>query len=122
MPFLQTIKGLQSGRLYSFKMFACDYDDLVHTKPRKIEESKSIATVSIDGAEIDPARSFSEVYMSEPEPKTPVCITYFWKVFRAKDATATLTVWVIGPTPLIQAAPLGQEQAFNFLEIEPYHE
>ena len=119
--FSQTIKDLQPGRLYSFKMFACDYEDLVHSKSRKIEESKSIVTVSIDGAEIDPARSFNEVYASEPEPKTPVCITYFWRVFRAKNATATLTVsdWADASHP---GGPVGQEQASNFLEIEPYYE
>lgn len=119
--FSQTIKNLEPGRLYSFKMFVCDYNDLQHPKPKKIEEGKSFANVLIDGAEPDSARSFSEVYESEPEPKTPVCITYHWKVFRAKTDTATLTVsdW---PEAGHDGGPFGQEQAFNFVEIEPYHE
>jgi hypothetical protein len=119
--FSQTIKDLQPGRLYSFKMFVCDYRDLITPKPRKVEETRSISAVLIEGAEIDPTRSFAEVYASSPEPKVPVCITYHWKVFRAKATTATLTVsdWLDPNRP---TAPFGQEQAFNFLEIQPYHE
>jgi hypothetical protein len=66
-------------------------------------------------------RSFSEVYASSPEPKIPVCITYHWKVFRAETTTATLSVsdW---PAPTVPAGPFGQEQAFNFIEIQPYYE
>ena len=119
--FSQTINDLQPGRLYSFKMFVCDYNDLISPKEKKIEETKAISRVLIEGADVDEARSFSEVYASNPEPKIPVCITYHWKVFRAKTNRATLSVsdWQFPnqPTP-----PFGQEQAFNFLEIEPYHE
>ncbi len=119
--FSQTIRDLQPGRLYSLKMFVCDYNDLINPKPKKIEETHSIATVLIEGADVDATRSFAEVYASSPEPKIPVCITYHWKIFRAKSASATLTVsdW---PSPNRPASPFGQEQAFNFLEIQPYHE
>jgi hypothetical protein len=119
--FSQTIKNLQPGRLYSLKMFVCDYNDLITPKPKKIEEAKSTVTVLIEGAEVDTTRSFTEVYASNPEPKIPVCITYHWKIFRAKTSTATLTVsdW---QSPNQPAPPFGQEQAFNFLEIQPYHE
>jgi hypothetical protein len=119
--FSQTIKNLQPGRLYSLKMFVCDYNDLITPKPKKIEEAKSTAAVLIEGAEVDTTRSFSEVYASNPEPKIPVCITYHWKIFRAKTTSATLTVsdW---QSPNQPAPPFGQEQAFNFLEIQPYHE
>src|SRR6266487_541834 len=48
--FSQTIKNLQPGRLYSLKMFVCDYNDLIAAKPKKIEEAKSTATVVIEGA------------------------------------------------------------------------
>jgi hypothetical protein len=119
--FSQTIKNLQPGRLYSLKMFVCDYNDLSTPKPKTIEEAKSTAAVLIEGAEVDTTRSFSEVYASNPEPKIPVCITYHWKIFRAKTTSATLTVsdW---QSPNQPAPPFGQEQAFNFLEIQPYHE
>jgi 1-acyl-sn-glycerol-3-phosphate acyltransferase len=97
-------------------MFVCDYNSLITPKPQKVEETKSFSTVLIEGADVDATRSFSEVYASSPEPKIPVCITYHWKIFRARTNTATLTV-SDGDT-----APFGQEQAFNFLEIQPYHE
>jgi hypothetical protein len=119
--FSQRIKDLTPGRLYSLKMFSCDYDDLVNPKPRKPEEVRFIGSISIDGVDVDAKRSFSEVYSSSPEPKVPVCITYFWKVFRARGPTATLTVsdWPAGSEPRLG---FGQEQTFNFLEIQPYHE
>jgi hypothetical protein len=119
--FSQTIRNLQPGRLYSFKMFVCDYNDLATPKSKKAEEAKSFSHVLIAGADVDLGRSFTEVYASNPEPKIPVCITYHWQVFRAKATTATLTVsdW---QAPDQGPGPFGQEQAFNFLEIQPYHE
>jgi len=119
--FSQTIKDLEPGRLYSMKMFSCDYDDLVNPKAKKTEETKSIGTVVIEDVEVDAKRSFTEVYSSAPEPKIPVCITYHWKVFRAKATTARLTVsdW---QSEKERGAPFGQEEAFNFLEIQPYRE
>ena len=119
--FSQTIKDLEPGRLYSMKMFSCDYHDLVNPKPKKIEETKSTGTVVIEGVDVDAKRSFTEVYASTPEPKIPVCITYYWKVFRAKATTAKLTVsdWQREKEP---GPAVGQEQTFNFLEIQPYHE
>lgn len=119
--FSQTIKDLQPGRRYSFEMYVCDYDDLRAPKPKKPEETKASASVVIDGADVDPTRSFAETYASNPEPATPVCITYYWKVFRAKGTDAKLTIsdWPESGPP---AAPFGQEQAFNFIEIQPYHE
>jgi hypothetical protein len=119
--FSQTIKDLEPGRLYSMKMFSCDYDDLVNPKPKKIEAAKSVATVVLEGVEVDAQRSFAEVYASSPEPKIPVCVTYHWNVFRAKATTARLTVsdWRSEKEP---DGPFGQEQTFNFLEIQPYYE
>ncbi len=119
--FSQTVKDLQPGRRYSFEMYPCDYTDLSEPKPKKPEETKASASVVIDGVDVDPARSFAETYASNPEPATLVCITYYWKVFRAKGTEAKLTVsdWPESGPP---AAPFGQEQAFNFIEIQPYHE
>jgi len=120
--FSQTIRDLEPGRLYSLKMFSCDYDDLIHPKAKKIEEAKpSTGTVLLEGVDVDAKRSFVEVYASTPEPKIPVCITYYWRVFRAKAATAKLTVsdWASDKD---SGAGFGQEQTFNFLEIQPYWE
>jgi hypothetical protein len=61
------------------------------------------------------------MYSSTPEPKIPIWITYHWKVFRAKSTTATLIVsdW---PNEKEPGVSFGQEQTFNFLEIQPYRE
>jgi hypothetical protein len=120
--FSQTIRNLQPGRLYSMKMFSCDYHDLVNPKARKQEEAlKFIGSVVLEDVELDRKRSFVEVYSSNPEPKIPVWITYHWKVFRAKSTTAKLVVsdWASAKEP---GDTFGQEQTFNFLEIQPYHE
>jgi hypothetical protein len=120
--FSQTIKNLEPGRLYSLEMFSCDYQDLIHPNQKSQEQAqKFVGNVAIDGVEIDAKQSFAEMYASNPEPPIPVWITYFWKVFRAKGPTATLTVsdW---PAETAKSASFGQEQTFNFVEIQPYHE
>jgi hypothetical protein len=120
--FSQTITNLEPGRLYSMKMFSCDYNDLVDPKTKKQEQATPfIGSVTIEGVEVDARRSFAEIYSSNPEPKIPIWITYHWKVFRAKATTAKLTVsdWR-GPRDPIDT--FGQEQTFNFLEIQPYRE
>jgi hypothetical protein len=120
--FSQTVKDLQPGRMYSLKMFTCDYKDL--TNPRKKdshEADKFIGSVVLDGVEVDAKRSFMETYASNPEPKIPVWITYHWKVFKALGPTAKLIVsdWPAEKNP---TATFGQEQTFNFVEVQPYRE
>jgi hypothetical protein len=120
--FSQPIKDLRPGRLYSLKMFTCDYQDLINPQKKTKEEARLfIGNISIEGVEVDMKRSFNEAYSSSPEPPIPVWITYHWIVFRAKSPTATLTVsdWDPAQKP---TATFGQEQTFNFLELEPYHE
>ncbi len=120
--FSQTIKNLEPGRLYSMKMFTCDYQDLVKPKTNTMAEAnKFMGSVDLAGVDIDTERSFTEMYASNPEPPIPVWITYHWTVFRAKGTTAQLCVsdW---PKDKDAASPFGQEQTFNFLEIQPYHE
>jgi hypothetical protein len=120
--FSQEVGNLEPGRLYSMKMFSCDYKDLVNPRAKTREEaSEFIGTVNVDGVDVDPKRSFTEMYASSPEPPIPVWITYHWKLFRALSTTAQVIVsdWPTGEKP---ARPFGQEQTFNFLEIQPYHE
>lgn len=120
--FSQTIKNLEPGRLYSMKMLSCDYLDLVNSKEKTQQEAnKFIGTVTLEGVDIDTKRSFTEMYSSTPEPRIPVWITYFWKVFRANETMAKLIVsdWAEEQAP---NEPFGQEQTFNFIEIQPYHE
>ncbi len=61
------------------------------------------------------------MYLSNPEPPIPIWMTYHWTVFRAKTSTAKLTIsdWENEQSP---AKPFGQEQTFNFLELQPYRE
>ena len=120
--FSQTIKDLQPGTLYSMKMLTCDHQDLVNPKAKTLDEAnKFIGSATLEGVDLDLNRSFTAMYSSNPEPKIPVWITYHWKVFRAKDTTAKLTVsdW---PATNEANPTFGQEQAFNFLEIQPYRE
>jgi len=120
--FSQNIKDLKPGRLYSLKMFSCDYNDLVKPMAKKKEEAEPfVGIVDIEGVEMDEKRSFTEMYSSNPEPKIPIWITYHWKVFRATNTTARLSIsdWPIAPDTDTE---FGQEQAFNFLELQPYHE
>ncbi len=133
--FSQEIKNLEPGRLYSLKMYSCDYQDLVTPREKKREEATGfLGSVKLDGVELDDRRSFNEIYASSPEPKIPVWITYHWLVFRAKAPTARVTVsdWPPEDGPGQgrgaatvkpgEAQKFGQEQTFNFLEIEPYWE
>src|SRR5438128_476706 len=54
--FSQMIKDLEPGRLYSMKMFSCDYNDLVNPRAKKIEETKSTGTVMLEGVDMDAKR------------------------------------------------------------------
>ncbi len=119
--FSQTIEQLEPGRLYSMKMLSCDYQDLVHPQKKTQEEAQPfLGRVELEGVDLCQDKSFAEIYPSSPEPPIPVWITYHWRVFRARGKTARLTVsdWP-SKEP---GGPCGQEQAFNFLEIQPYHE
>jgi hypothetical protein len=120
--FSQTVRDLKPGRLYSMKMFSCDYQDLVKPKTKTRDEAaRFIGRVTLEGVEVDARRSFTESYASTPEPRIPVWITYHWKVFRARGATAKLIVsdW---PNDKAATGTVGQEQVFNFVEVQPYHE
>jgi hypothetical protein len=120
--FSQPVKGLEPGRLYSLKMFSCDYQDLVNPQKKTKQQAQPfIGNVVIEGVEPDTTRSFQEVYASTPEPPIPVWITYHWIVFRAKSPIAKITVSDWGPQQN-STELFGQEQTFNFLELQPYHE
>src|SRR5262249_54795798 len=91
--FSQTIQSLRPGRLYSMKMFSCDYEDLVNPKAKTMEEAnRFIGSITLEGVDVDSKKSFAEMYASNPEPKIPVWITYHWKVFRARSRSAKLVV------------------------------
>ncbi|MBX9791847.1 MAG: hypothetical protein K2Y37_23235 [Pirellulales bacterium] len=120
--FSQPIKNLQPGRLYSLKMFTCDHQDLVNPRKKTQEEAQPFfGQIKLEGVDVDAVRSFREMYASNPEPPIPVWITYHWLVFRARSTSAHLTVsdWNADEPGTVT---FRQEQTFNFLELEPYHE
>ena len=104
------------------KMFTCDYKDLINPRKKQLGEANQfIGSVVLEGVELDTKRSFMEMYASNPEPKVPVWITYHWTIFKALGPTAQLIVsdWPAARGPAI---PFGQEQTFNFVEIQPYRD
>ena len=80
------------SRLYSFKMFVCDYNDIM--THRKANPPPRFSLRALRWTRRNPS---TEVYASNPEPKIPVYITYHWKVF-APDSAADLDP-PIGKTP-----------------------
>jgi hypothetical protein len=103
-------------------MLTCDYTDLTNPRKKQLQEAnKFIGSVVLEGVELDKKRSFMETYASNPEPRIPVWITYHWTIFKALGPTARLIVsdW---PVEEDSKAAFGQEQTFNFIEIQPYHE
>jgi hypothetical protein len=102
-------------------MFSCDYRDLVEPKTKKQPEANAfLGKIVIEGVDVDSRRTFREMYPSNPEPPIAVWITYHWTIFRATGATAKVTVsdWEKEPSE----GPFGQEQTYNFLELQPYRE
>ena len=113
--FSQTIKNLEPGRMYTFRMITGEYQD-------RSKGEKHAVSIKLDGVEIIPERSFSYVYRSRRSTKeNPTWLDYHWILFRAKSATATVTVsdWVSENDP---GGPIGQGLMYNFLQVHPYLE
>jgi len=119
----QVIRNLTPGRTYSVKMFVADQ------KHMTAQQTHAVA-VNVDNAEIVAERSFVHVYkncyshwLNEAEQKAGKWrwFNYHFKVFRAKGASARITLsdW---QTPKTPGGPAGQQLILNFIEIEPYFE
>jgi hypothetical protein len=117
--FSQKIKALTPGRLYSFRMFSADFDDMGK------QETHALA-VTLDGVELIPRKCFTHVghncYSHHAGPynrENRAWFNYHWRVFRAKSATATVTVsdWAKPNTP---GGPIGQQIMCNFAHVRPY--
>ena len=131
--FSQRIAHLDPGRLYSLKMFVTDYGELAAGKSVKQTHGVSIG---IQGAEVLSEKSFREIFPSGLcgnshgpfDRKNNLYVTYCVVVFRAVQKTADLVVsdWASDPSAGSGQAdpggPIGQELAFNFLELQPYLE
>jgi len=107
--FSQPIKNLVPGRLYNLRMFTCD--------PHQRRNRNVLACrIRLDGVTLLPDQCFTCV---PTKKKFKALVTYHWRVFRAKGETARLTVsdWARGNVP---GGPVGQEMAFNFIQVQPY--
>ena len=117
--FQQPIKDLEPGRLYSFRMFCSDYDDMS-------QEELHAVTVALEGVELIEGKCFDHVghncYSHAHGPYStehPAWFNYTWRVFRAKAPTARLTVtdW---KTPSEPGGRIGQRLIYNFAHVQPY--
>ena len=119
--FSQTIENLQPGKVYSLRMYTCDARD---TSVKQVHA----VSVKLDGADWVPRKSLSFAYkachaaMRKWASKGKAdWLNYHWRLFRAKDTTAKLTIsdWAGRTKP---GGPVGQELLYNFVQIQPYFE
>ncbi len=123
--FSQEIKHLEAGRLYSLKMITADYQDLVGEVSR---EAKDAVSITLGNVEVltGPKSSFQFTFpncyahhLGKFNREYRYYMNYHWRVFRAKGASARLTVsdWASEDEP---GGPIGQELMYNFIEVQPY--
>jgi hypothetical protein len=115
----QTLQALEPERLYSVKVIAVDLDNLG-------KEQTIALRVQVAGAEPVPEFCFSYAYPSnyahEFGPynrEHPAWFTFQRYVVRASGATADLHImdWIADDTP---GGDVGQNIAFNFVEVQPF--
>ncbi|MCX7426002.1 MAG: hypothetical protein NTW96_10340 [Planctomycetia bacterium] len=123
--FSQEIKNLTPGRMYSLKMITADHQDLIQEKSEKKTNAVSIRLENVE-LSTDPKRNFQFTFpncyahrLGKFNAQYNFWMNYHWRVFKAKEATAKLTVtdWQDDQQP---GGPTGQELMFNFIEIQPY--
>ncbi len=101
----------------------------IHDVVTKQIDQPHHASVHVENVDLLPARSFRVVFGSglcghEYGPfdrQNQLFISYRRDVFRAREATAELTItdWADDNGP---AGPLGQQLGFNFIQVQPYLE
>jgi len=121
--FSQEITRLEPGRLYSLRMITADHQELLHGTSRSAVHAISIALEGV-APQTGPQEAFSCPFPSGAKEAgfteaKPLWMNYHWRVFRAKAATARLSVsdW---KSVAEAGGPTGQELMFNFLELQPY--
>jgi hypothetical protein len=121
--FSQEITHLTPGRLYSLKMITADHQELARGTSRSATHAVSIDLQGVE-PQNGPQEAFSCPFHSGANEAgfteaKPLWMNYHWRVFRAKSATARLTVsdW---KSAAEAGGPAGQELMFNFLELQPY--
>lgn len=114
----QKIKNLTPGRLYSLKVYNCDFR---HFKQKK----KNPVSIQLKNVELLKEKSRDDVFTHmfpmtiDPQQKTKVCWNSHYRVFRAKNKEAELILsdWESGT---MAAGPDEQEIIWDFIELEPY--
>jgi len=115
----QEMTGFQPGRAYSVKLVVGDARELTRKEIRP-------CSIRVEDAEILPAYSFQGLYrqshwMSTKEygQDNPAWFNLIRVVFRPRSETARLVIsdWTSDTEP---GGRIGQELAFNFIQVEPY--
>ena len=110
----QTVKNLQSGRLYSLRMFSGDPATTGLTTRQLYAHS-----VRIHGAELLTNECRQDVQRGDRAVRGSICWNYTHIVFKATKPTAMLEVsdWVDQET---RGGPVGQELIFDFMQVQPF--
>jgi len=115
----QPLRELEPGRLYSVKLIAA-------ASPELDKAQELAVSMAVDGAEMLDEYAFQFTYPScyshEQGDFTrdhPAHFTFFRRVFRAGAGAAELAIAdrTSEENPI---GPLGQEVAFNFVEVQPF--
>jgi len=109
--FTQEIGKLQPGRLYTFRMIACDFQDLS-------TREKPAFNIRFERAAVDADKSFSAVFPDEPfiDPdQHNTWLTYYWCVFRAESERVRVTVsdWISEDAVIHHALTIHRTDANN---------
>jgi len=110
----QEIRNLQSGQLYSFRMFSGD-PTATDLEPRRIYAH----SVTINGADILPKEYRQDIQRGDGAVKDSICWNYTYMVFKATKPTAMLEIsdWSDKKAP---GGPAGQVLLFDFIQVQPF--
>ena len=117
----QPIRDLVPGRRYSLKLYTADYQNL--EAGRSVKEPNAVS-ITIEGGRVLPRQSFQSSFHScyaagAFTRKKRAWLNYHWRVFEATATSGRLVIsdWAAADKP---GGPVGQELAFNFIELQPY--
>ena len=110
------IRDLEPGRLYTFRMMTCDYQDVS-------KREKFAVDVTLENVTLVPGKSFTTITPNPGDVNVKTYknwINYHWYLFRAEGTTArvTITDWANDHDP---GGEIGQELIFNFIQVHPYY-
>jgi hypothetical protein len=115
------ITDLQPGRLYTFRMMTCDYENMS-------KEEKHAVSVKLENVSLIPGKSFSHLFHNPgwgtfppyDGQKNKAWMNYHWYLFRAEGKTARMTItdWAGDDEP---GGRIDQELMFNYIQVHPYY-